>query len=198
MKRAIICCLLCVALLPFGSCTFGDEPIRISDFSQYDSIIKKGYDGIFPETIPEGATVVDFYFYFYSGGFPTDVYLELNFDTVDYLIQYVEAFKQKCGEDDIYMLQNHKIEHYTDLFRISESASGGGENNRTYFYKFSDGFPWGVYAVTSYSTKDLSVVITYICGDNITRFTPRYFERFDIKRDEEYSVIIPNGESNLK
>ena len=199
MKRAILCCLLCISLLPIGGCVFEDDAIKTSDLNDYSSIKEKMeyHMKIFPSTIPEEADVVDFYFY--RGNCQTQAYLELNFETPEDLMLYIENFKQTIGEQDLYMLPNHKIDHYTDLFVISQSAFGGGENNRIYWYDFSDGLPNGLYVVTSYSTKDLSVVITYFSGDNTIRYYPRYFNRFGITiKDEEHRVIIPNGESNLK
>ena len=197
MKK-IILFLVCISLFALSSCFLTPYfATHITDISEYNEIMKTcGYfNDRFPQTIPDNAEVVEFV-YHYEESRCTEAYLELKFKTAEELLAFVDELKNNIGKDDVAVKQNHVVEHYTDVYKIS-SGSYSEQEGRFYYYRHTQTWLYAGYDVCSYSETDLTVIITVIYADiRSSRYTPRYFERFNIPMQygTEYKVYLEQKE----
>ena len=189
-----ICMCLLMFLVVLTSCS---SAIEITDADEYHDIMKRCdyFQGLFPEEIPRGAHIAEFYYYD-DDLCHYEVYLELQFDCEETLIAYIDAQKNAVGIEDIFEQVNPQDHNYVDMYCVSTAGHRG--QNRIYWYRWEDNLHNAFYRVTSYSKTDLSVVITYFVATDGCKI-PKYYSKFDIPMNKgenhEYEVIIPKPTS---
>ena len=171
---------------------------NIEDYN-YDNFV---FSPIFPEQIPENAHVVSFCKYLYYH-VDRDFFLELKFDTVDEMQQYLTAIISKCNNTSLTEEQSVFIESeniydnaFTDLFytinhiTFSNSRMYTGYENKLY----DDGWRYNChFGIISFSYEDLTVIHAESSGygyNKDSRHFPRYLERFNVPLDEAHQRII--------
>lgn len=208
-KKVIIALtIIAVVLLLLYACGFfadGETKKYTTNIEDYNTE-KYPLTAIFPQQIPENASVNKFSYYeFYHEDF--EEYLELSFKTREEMEQYIEEFLAAAkdelitskyyihGEDLFMVEENPHNKLYTDVIFTCFAVSNAYEDFTGYEYKKNKDYDWlSIYSFgcVSYSYDELVVIHSYLDGN----FTPennhtlQYFEKLNIGLNEDLSRII--------
>lgn len=192
----IVFTLLCGIL---SSCT--DYTIYTQDISQYNSKDFPIDQTFFLKEIPSNADAIAFSYYdYWEEDF--DLYLELKFknqqELEDYLTELknyvINSFESRDIERLFREVINPYDSSYTDLFIMAYITMQGDKMFTGYEIKVSDNsklFSCN-FGVISYSLDDLTVIQSATSGsfENVNKYIPKYFERFNVPLNENYERFI--------
>lgn len=160
---------------------------------------------IFPASIPSSADVLSYTYYNYWHE-AEDIYLELKFNNVKDMENYLFDVKRTCLENCQnyipinnceWFIETKNIynEKYNEIFCSLYVTSQGEEDYTGYAVT---GKPEGSlfkcnFGAISYSFEELIVIHTYVYGwyqKNVHNYTPKYFTRFNIPIQENHQRIF--------
>ena len=197
----LVCCILWIALRAYG-CSL---TTYITDLEKYAGE-EYAFCIVFPRKIPETAVEKNFSYHQYID--ERDIYLELVFQNVADMEQYLADLKANGDGIASITLQNPYDTDYTDLL----FAEGGTlTQNGSVFYEYEieqiENYSLkisGSYSVISYSYETLTVISAHFDGQRFVKEfsserVPAYLKRFsvDLNTPIEYRVDFPTENSDL-
>ena len=210
LKKVIIALLMIAMVLAFLMLLvcFGDDETKkyTNDIEDYNTEKYPLTTLLFPQQIPENATINKFSYYeFYHEDF--EEYLELSFKTREEIEIYIENFLATAkdelitsgyhifGEDLFIVEENPYNKLYTDVIFTNFGVSNAYEDFTGYKYdKNRDYGCLSIYSFgcVSYSYEELIVVHSYLSGTFTLEndYIPQYIEKFNINSNEDLSRII--------
>lgn len=206
----VVICFLFTLVLILGTIV-GVRIIRspnityTTNFEDYFAKEVYNHSNVLPEKIPDNAQIVGFYYYNYWNE-DVDVFLEIQFDTKDDLISYVDFYEKLCQEqyqtrhnvlESCFVKKNNAYcQSYTELYHIENHTMTGEKSYVGYeinpaketLCNFDCHF-----GVVCYSYEELRVVFSYVRGGFRNRenyYTPAYFIRFKVPTAEKIENYI--------
>lgn len=171
-----------------------------TDIDTYGKYESDGFEiSYFPEKITDDMTVVQYsYYYKPVDTHNFDIYLEVKFDDVKTMENYLAKVKDAFSADGCVEYQNPYNSAYTDIVKntwVIYSNVEGSFISRIQFkgseeYKYVD----MTYYSVSYSYDDLTVIYNYtaIGGDievgnnpDAGEYYPKYLEKFNVEHNSE-------------
>lgn len=198
-----------IGWIVYNIVTVGDGFHHTEDIAEYNSKKYPIVSDVFLEKIPSNAKVISFSYYDYWNE-EKEIYLELEFNSLEEMEDYLQSLKKHCFESVAdrkipsgfqgEWLMESKNPHdlkYTDLFCVSRTINTqmeGSEKASDYtgykidvredltFYKC-------YYSIISYSYDDLRVIQSDTRGtfyDKRNNYIPKFLLRFSVPITENF------------
>ena len=196
-KIFIMICLISFFICIVTSCY--SERFYTENIEDYNTPEYPLASPMFLEEIPTNAEVVSFSYFDYWRQYH-EHYLELKFENVSDLLQYIELLKERpsefysdseppLGYGWFFETTNPYNPSYTELFCTKYQTWSNDDRFTGYTFKDEGEYSYyhSNYGIISYSVSDLIVIQTCSQGGHFSNdYIPKYFERFNVPMDETH------------